>query len=76
MENHPDKEIILEKPLKYRENNKEKMKKYRKDYNEKNKEKHKEKFNCDCGSKIRFNDKARHFKSKKHQKFILESKTL
>jgi hypothetical protein len=68
------KECQKECSKEYYKNNKDK----RKEYNENNKEKiqvkkkeySKLEFNCNCGSTCRINDKARHFKTKKHQNFI------
>ena len=33
----------------------------------------KQKYNCECGSTVGINDKARHFKSKKHRKWVLNA---
>ena len=41
-----------------------------KEYREKNKEKINEKYDCECGSKLRKVAKARHLKTKKHELFI------
>ena len=61
----------------YSEANKEKNKQYQKQYREANKEKiaakGKIKFTCECGSTLRKSDKAKHEKSKKHQKYIEEN---
>jgi hypothetical protein len=58
----------------YREDNKEKIAEQMKEYNEANKEKIKqqlnEKHNCPCGSRYTHVNKARHFRSQKHQKYI------
>jgi hypothetical protein len=62
----------------WREDNKEKIKEYMKEYSKQyyanNKEeilaKKKQKYNCECGSNIRYHDKSKHFKTKKHQAFI------
>lgn len=51
----------------YRKNNKEKVKEYKK-------ERGKIKFNCECGSNICLEHKARHIKSIKHQNFLINSK--
>jgi len=53
------------------EANKDKMKIQKKEYREKNKNKINEKFNCECGSKYTHKNKSKHFKTKKHQKYIL-----
>ena len=50
----------------YRDNNKEQSKEYR----EKIKEKSKEKFSCACGGKYTHQNKSRHYKRKKHLKYI------
>ncbi len=57
-----DKDLILEKRKEYYLNNKEKIIK-----------KHKEEFICDCGSCVRISDKSIHFKSKKHQNYLLNN---
>jgi len=57
---------IKDRTKEYRETHKEKNKEYR----ETNKDKLREKFNCDCGGKYRFDNKAQHKKSKKHIDFI------
>ena len=49
----------------YRKNNKEKVKEYKK-------ERGKIKFNCECGSNICLEHKARHIKSIKHQNFLIK----
>ncbi len=77
------KEQRLEYQKEYYEANKERQKEYyeankerQKEYTEANKEKIKERisqpFECECGSIVQHKTKARHLKSKKHQKFILE----
>jgi len=59
---------------KYQLEHKEEIQKYKKEYREKNQEKIKKQnsktFECSCGSICRYNDKARHERSQKHQKFI------
>lgn len=69
-----NKEHILEQKKQYYEKNKQKINEYAKQYQQKNKdkisEKAKEKMTCECGSVIRKADKIKHFKTKKHQKFI------
>ena len=50
--------------------NKEKIKNRSKEYRELNKNKINEKHNCECGSKYTLLHKARHFRSKKHLKYI------
>lgn len=49
---------------------KERKKKYREDNTDKIKQIMKQKFTCDCGGKYIYSTKARHFKSKKHQKYL------
>ena len=54
-----NKDIILKSNKQYREENKEAIS-----------EKKKKVFDCECGSNCRYDDKARHNKSKKHLDFI------
>jgi len=61
-----NKEKISEQQKEYRENNKEKIK----EYYENNKEKINEKYKCECGGKYIFQNKSRHEKSLKHQKYL------
>ena len=79
--NEANKDKIKEKNKEYNEANKDKIKEYRKEYNEANKDKIKEYrevnkdkikqiINCECGLSFQKDNKARHIKSKKHQKFI------
>jgi len=69
-----NKEKIKERQKEYVEANKEKIKERQKKYVEANKEKinemRKEKFKCECGGKYIYTHKSRHFKSKKHLKFV------
>jgi hypothetical protein len=69
-------EELKEYKKEYYENNKddikEKIKEYRKNNKEKIKEYKLQKFNCECGSVINIDDKARHFKTKIHIKYISE----
>jgi len=65
-----NKDKIKEKEKQYYLDNKEKLLEKQKQYNINNNEKLKQKFNCECGGKYRFSDKAKHFKSKKHQKYL------
>ncbi len=51
-------------------NNLEKIYIPQQEYKADNEEKLKETFICACGSLYTFNHKARHFKTKKHQKFM------
>ena len=62
--------LTKEKQKQYYLDNKEKLLEKQKQYNINNNEKLKQKFNCECGGKYRFSDKAKHFKSKKHQKYL------
>ena len=55
---------------KYREENKEQIAIYKKKYNEANKEQIKQKFDCKCGGKYTYQNKARHLTSPKHLKYI------
>ena len=70
------------KKKEYYQNNKDKILEHRKEFYEKNKDKVKEyyqtltKFNCDCGGKYRQSDRLKHFKTKKHQKYILNVEKL
>ena len=54
----------------YRKENPEKIKKYLLENNEKITKQKNEKFVCECGGKYSCSGKARHFKSKKHQKHL------
>jgi hypothetical protein len=69
-----NKDKIKEKTKEYQSKNKDKVKECRKKYQSKNKEKIKErtkrKITCDCGSVVRFCDRHRHYKTKKHINFI------
>ena len=60
------------------ENNKCKLDEYKKEWYENNKkrllERAKEKFECECGSILTRQCKARHLKSKKHQDYLLNKK--
>ena len=64
----------------YYENHKEAIKEYKKEHNkeyhENNKEAIKEHksqpYECVCGSTVRFGEKSKHFKTKKHMNFIQE----
>jgi hypothetical protein len=73
-----NKEKITEQTKKYRLDNKkiisEKKKKYQLENKEKIAEQRKVKITCSCGSIFRKNDKARHERTKKHQKFIQEQR--
>jgi hypothetical protein len=50
--------------------NKERRKETTRIYRHKNKEKYCEKFPCECGGRYTYVNKSRHFKSKKHLKFV------
>ena len=77
------KEQIAERDKKYYEEHKEQVAEKQKIYYEENKEKILEytknrgsiPFNCICGSICRYGEKARHFKSKKHQNYINSQST-
>jgi len=57
----------------YREENKDKIKKKMKEYREENKDKIREqrnkRFNCECGSVVRYDGKSKHVKTKKHLEY-------
>ena len=59
-------EINKDKMKEYREANKNKIK----EHYENNKEKLHEKFDCECGGKYTFKNKALHAKTQKHQLYI------
>jgi len=61
---------LVKKPIRTMEEKIEDDKICKKIYEEKSKEKHKEKYTCDCGSVCRKSEKARHEKTKKHQKYL------
>jgi len=67
-------ETHKEEMKEYRENNKEQHIKVCKEYYAKNKEaiaeKNKQKITCECGSVVRYGEKARHAKSIKHKNYI------
>lgn len=69
-----NKDKINERKKEYREINKERLAEIAKKKYEENKqiinEKRKEKFTCECGSICRIADRAKHFKSKKHQEYL------
>jgi len=54
----------------YYQNNKEKINEKNMKNHRINKEKLTEKFICDCGGCYTFRDKAKHFKTKKHQEYL------
>ena len=69
-----NKEHIAKKNKKYNEKNKESLARMKKIYYEKNKEEidkyRKEKFDCECGITYTYSNKARHFKTITHQKYL------
>ena len=67
-ENNKDK--ISDKIKEYYENNKEKIHDKKKEYYENHKDKLNEKIKCECGGKYTHKHKAKHTKSKKHQKYL------
>ena len=60
----------------YRADNKEKISEYRQSYKKENKDKINQKYNCECGGKYTHRYKSRHFKTKKHQTYILNVEKL
>jgi aminopeptidase N len=58
----------------YREENKEEIKKkckeYRKEHKEELKQHNSKKYTCACGSELRWDYKAKHERTKKHQEFL------
>jgi hypothetical protein len=58
----------------YREDNKDSIREYQQNNKDTIRERRKhyftEKFTCECGGKYQYNNRARHFKSLKHQNFI------
>jgi hypothetical protein len=72
-----NKDEILKKQKIYREKNKDEVLKQRKEYREKNKDeilkKKGMKITCECGAITTNGGKARHYKSKKHIKFVESS---
>ena len=69
-----NKQKILEQVKIYRQNNKEKIKDREKKYYQNNKqkilEKQNEKFDCECGSRYTYSNKARHERTIKHKKYM------
>tara|TARA_R110000796_G_C14275365_1_gene401844 strand:+ start:37 stop:531 length:495 start_codon:yes stop_codon:yes gene_type:complete len=75
MHHRTDRKAYMKKYLKeYGESNKESIKEYLKKYHKDNADKIKEqlgkKCSCECGSGYTFGNRQRHFKSKKHQKYL------
>lgn len=75
--NRLNKELPTRTPKEWRDDNKQKSKDYyennkqtSKDYYENNKEEILKKITCECGGKYQHCSKARHYKSKKHQKYL------
>jgi hypothetical protein len=68
------KEQLKEHQKDYYEQNKDKIKERRKEYYEKNKDKIKEQkkqtITCECGSCVSQGEKSRHFKTKRHLKYL------
>ncbi len=64
-----NKEVIAEKHKKYYESNRESIAEQRKNYYENNKCKK----NCNCGGCYNTLNKSNHYKTKKHQNFILSN---
>ena len=69
-----NREVLNQKAKQNYQDNKEHVKEYGKQYRERNKEKLTEKFACECGGKYLYTGKAYHFKTKKHKKYIDETK--
>ena len=73
-----NKDILSKKNIEYKKKNKQKIQEYNKKYNIENKElinqKRNEKISCECGKKITKRNKARHYKSNKHIKFLEDLK--
>ena len=69
-----NREVVNEKLKIYYKNNKEKFRLYKREnkdiINEKKKQK---RYTCECGSELRWVDKARHIRSLKHQRFLASS---
>jgi len=69
-----NKESISKQRKGYRQENKESIKKYSQEYRQKNRdtlnERKNEKFNCECGGQYTRSHKAKHLRTKKHQKWL------
>jgi len=61
---------IKQQTKQYKLDNADEIKKWNKQYNIDNADKINKKFDCQCGGKYTHAHKSRHFKSKKHLKFI------
>ena len=70
--NEKNKEQICLKQQEYYEKNKETKKQYDQLYYIQNKGKLNEKFTCECGGKYSRVNKLTHFKTKKHQNYLIE----
>ena len=74
--NKDNKDKIKEHKKEYYEENKDKINEKAKEYRENNKDKLKERksklFICECGCELRKADKARHFRTQKHQNLMIE----
>jgi len=66
-----NKDELRDKNKNYQNINKEEIADKKKDYYIDNKEKLNEKFTCECGGKHTYQSKPRHFKTKKHSKYML-----
>ena len=71
---HDNRERVQEQSRKWKEENYDRSRAYDKEYKEKNKEqimqKEKEPYHCPCGCVVQKTEKARHEKSKKHQRLM------
>ena len=68
-----NKAYIAQKEKEWREANKAHIAQYGKKYRENNGDKSKEKFTCECGGKYTHQTKSQHYKTIKHQKYILSN---
>jgi len=72
-----NKEHIAEKAKEFYQENKERILEKTKEYRETNKEQiaeqKKQKYTCECGKVYTYNNKTRHFKSKKHTDYLAEN---
>ncbi len=67
------KQEINEKHNKYYLSNIDKLREKHRKYNSYNRNKLREKFDCPCGGCYCHSDKAKHFKTNKHQKYVQEN---
>lgn len=65
-----NKNNVLNNCKEYYEINKDKIKEQKKEYYKNNKDKLRKKITCECGKTFCYIGKARHYKSKKHQKYL------